>query len=98
VDRIKKHHGEKVQAEGEDLEKGNLFATGLVAGGALMGVIFAFLKISPRTIAFLDKLSVEAWMRGGMGETGYFLLGFAFFAVMGYALYRAGVSKQKMEL
>jgi hypothetical protein len=41
---------------------------------------------------------VEAWMRGGMGETGYFLLGFAFFAVMGYALYRAGVSKQKMEL
>ena len=98
VDRIKKRRGEKVQAEGEDLEKGNLFATGLVAGGALMGVIFAFLKISPTTIAFLDRLSTENWMRSAMGETGYFLLGFVFFAVMGYALYRAGASKQKMEV
>ena len=96
ADRIKKRRGEKVQAEGEELEKGNLFATGLVAGGALMGVIFAFLKISPTTIAFLDRLSMENWMRSSMGETGYFLLGVVFFAIMGYALYRAGASKQKM--
>lgn len=98
ADKIKKRRGETVHAEGEELEKGNLFATGLVAGGALMGVIFAFLKISPTTIAFLDRLSMENWMRTSMGETGYFLLGVLFFAVMGYILYRAGVSKQKMEV
>jgi len=98
VDGIKKRRGEQVHAQGEDLEKGNLFATGLVAGGALMGVIFAFLRIPAGVVAFLDRLSTENWMRSTMGETGYFLLGFLFFAGMGYALYRAGVSKQKMEL
>jgi putative OPT family oligopeptide transporter len=94
VDVVKKRRGEKVQAEGEDLEKGSLFATGLVAGGALMGVIFAFLRISPSSIAFLDRLSVENWLRGAMGQTGYFILGVGFFALMGYILYRAGASKQ----
>jgi hypothetical protein len=41
---------------------------------------------------------MEKWMRGSMGETGYFLLGFGFFAAMGYILYRFGVSRQKLEL
>ena len=35
VDKVKKRRGEGFREEGEDLEKGNLFATGLVAGGAL---------------------------------------------------------------
>ena len=45
---MKKKRGIVAKAGEEDLEKGNLFATGLVAGGALMGVIFAFLNISDK--------------------------------------------------
>jgi putative OPT family oligopeptide transporter len=98
ADGVKKRRGGAVQTSGEDLERGNLFATGLVAGGALMGVIFAFLRIPDKVVAFLGRLSMEEWMRNGMGETGYFLLGVLFFAVMGYVLYRNGVSKKKFEL
>jgi OPT family oligopeptide transporter len=98
VDGIKKRRGETVHAEGEDLEKGNLFATGLVAGGALMGVIFAFLRIPDKVKGFLDRLSAEAALRSVLGETGYYLLGIVFFAGMGWVLYRVAMSKQKMQL
>jgi putative OPT family oligopeptide transporter len=77
-----------VSKEGEeDLEKGNLFATGLVAGGALMGVIFAFLNIPEGVAAFLKKLSREKWMTENLGDAVYYLIGVAFFAVMGWMLY-----------
>ena len=95
VDKVKKRRGESFSAAGEDLEKGNLFATGLVAGGALMGVIFAFLRIPAKVVAFMEHLSLEKTLTSGLGETGYYLLGVVFFAIMGYALYRAGVSKQQ---
>ena len=98
ADKVKKKRGIVAREEGEDLEKGNLFATGLVAGGALMGVIFAFFRISDKMVAFLNKLSLEKLLSSGLGETGYYLLGFAFFALMGFFLYRAGVSKQKLEV
>jgi OPT oligopeptide transporter protein len=98
ADRVKKKRGIVAGEEGEDLEKGNLFATGLVAGGALMGVIFAFFRISDKMLAFLEKLSLEKMLTTGLGETGYYLLGFAFFALMGFFLYRAGVSKQKLDV
>jgi uncharacterized oligopeptide transporter (OPT) family protein len=39
VEWRQKRRGDKLTAEEEDLGKGNLFATGLVAGGALMGVL-----------------------------------------------------------
>ena len=95
VDSVKKRRGETVAEGGEDLERGNLFATGLVAGGALMGVIFAFLHIPAAVVSFLEKLSVENAMKAGLGETGYYLLGVVFFAIMGWLLYRAGVAKSK---
>ncbi|GGB07735.1 OPT family oligopeptide transporter [Puia dinghuensis] len=98
VDKVKQKRGTVIKGGEEDLEKGNLFATGLVAGGALMGVIFAFLSVPQSVVAFMSRLSLEKVMSAGLGVTGYYLLGFAFFAVMGFALYRAGVSKQKMEL
>jgi OPT family oligopeptide transporter len=98
VDKVKKKRGEAYSEAGEDLEKGNLFATGLVAGGALMGVIFAFLRIPQNVVAFLDKLSLEKTLTTALGQTGYYLLGVVFFAVMGYALYRAGASKQQPAL
>ena len=81
----------------EDLEKGNLFATGLVAGGALMGVIFAFLNIPDKIVYLLKKVNMENWLTAAMGETGYYLLGVAFFALMGYALYRAATKPDKTD-
>jgi hypothetical protein len=32
-----------------------------------------------------------------MGETGYYLMGVAFFAVMGYALYKAATKPEKAD-
>jgi putative OPT family oligopeptide transporter len=98
VDKVKRRRGESYSEMGEDLERGNLFATGLVAGGALMGVIFAFLRIPEKVVVFMQRLSVEDVLRAGLGEVGYYLLGVAFFAVMGYVLYRYGVSKKKFDL
>ena len=45
--------------EEEDLRKGNLFATGLVAGGALAGVIVAFLSVNESISARLAQINVE---------------------------------------
>lgn len=79
----------------EDLGKGNLFATGLVAGGALAGVIVAFLSAFENTNAGLQKVSVEHSLVGGLGEDGYKWLGVAFFALMAFILYKIATSKVK---
>jgi OPT family oligopeptide transporter len=93
VERIKKRRGDTMGAGGEDLEKGNLFATGLVAGGSLMGVIFAILNIPSYTVEKLTKVDASGWLKVHIGEGGYFLLGIAAFAFMGWMLYRAGMKK-----
>ncbi len=98
VDKVKKRRGAVVKEGEEDLERGNLFATGLVAGGALMGVIFAFLKVPQSTVAFMERMSLEKSLIGMLSENGYYILGFALFAVMGVALFRAGISKDKSVL
>ena len=97
TDRVKRKRGMVPKDGEEDLEKGNLFATGLVAGGALMGVIFAFLNIPDKIVYLLKKVNMEKWFTGAMGETGYYLLGVAFFALMGYALYRAATKPDKTD-
>jgi len=79
--------------EEEDLGKGNLFATGLVAGGAVGGVIVAILFAVPAVSAVVEKLSVEHGMKAALGETGFFILGVAFFALMGSTLYRVALKK-----
>jgi len=75
-----------IVVEEDDLGKGNLFATGLVAGGALAGVIVAILTVffepAMKSINFQDRIS------GAMGQLAYYLLGVAFFAFMGFVLYR----------
>jgi hypothetical protein len=60
-----------------------------------MGVIFAFLRIPEKVVAFLDKLSLEKTLISALSEPGYYLLGVVFFVLMGYALYRAGASKHQ---
>ena len=96
VDWIKKKRGDVSHPGEEDLEKGNLFATGLVAGGALMGVIFAFLNIPQSVVEGMKKISGEEFLKGSMGETGFYLLGTLCFAFMGYTLYRVGVKKNEL--
>jgi uncharacterized oligopeptide transporter (OPT) family protein len=97
VDWKHKKKGDNVANEEEDLRKGNLFATGLVAGGALAGVIVAFLSASESVNAGLQKMSVEHGLKESFGEYGYFFLGVVFFALMGFILYRVGLQKNKLE-
>jgi OPT family oligopeptide transporter len=92
VEWKQKRKGLVLTAEEEDLGKGNLFATGLVAGGALAGVIVAFLSASETTNAGLKAVDLEGRLSTSMGEGGYEILGVLFFALMAYVLYRVARS------
>ena len=79
--------------EDEDLRKGNLFATGLVAGGALFGVVVAIL-----TVFFesgMNSISMGETLRGKLGSGGYDILAVIFFAALGFILYKIALSKKK---
>ncbi len=73
-------------ADGE-LSYGNLFATGLVAGGAITGVIVAVLNV------FFSKgmttVNSESGLTSALGEGGYFIMGTLFFFGMLLLLYRS---------
>lgn len=87
----------EVSPEEEDLGKGNLFATGLVAGGALAGVLVAILSSIDYVKPKLDSLNAEHTLSdpGFLGEQGYKWLGVLFFAIMGYTLYKLASSKKR---
>jgi OPT family oligopeptide transporter len=92
VEWKEKKRGKVIAEEEEDLGKGNLFATGLVAGGALFGVIVAIL-----TVFFESKMNainLEEYLKAGIGPLGYKLLGVAFFAFMAFVLYRIAIGKR----
>jgi putative OPT family oligopeptide transporter len=93
VDRIKRRKGDAAKDGEDDLEKGNLFATGLVAGGALMGVMFAFLNVPDITLNFLKKVSLEHGFVQAIGDGGYKIVGLIFFGIMGWMLYKNGMKK-----
>lgn len=88
VDHKNKKTNVHASAAEEELGKGNLFATGLVAGGAVAGVIIAILAGFDSSAAILAKLNMEDGLAGILGHGGYFILGCAFFAFMGWYLYR----------
>ncbi|MBK6828654.1 MAG: oligopeptide transporter, OPT family [Chitinophagaceae bacterium] len=96
VDRREKKLNIHKTPEEEELGKGNLFATGLVAGGALAGVIIAFIGASSGGEKFLANVSLEHSLSGssGLGEGGYFLLGTLFFVALAFILYRIAASKK----
>lgn len=93
VDLKKKKSGEVLTAEEEDLGKGNLFATGLVAGGALAGVLVAILSVDDNVTKALGNVNAEHGLSEALSTNGYYLLGTAFFVFMGYTLYRIGIKK-----
>ena len=81
--------------EEEELGKGNLFATGLVAGGAVAGVLIAFISGSDGGKKFLDSVNTEHGLMSSLGENGYFILGVLFFAIMAGILYKIAVGQKK---
>jgi len=84
-----------VAPEEEDLGKGNLFATGLVAGGAIAGVIVAFLSANDKVSRRLSGLNAEHNLISALGTEGYKWAGVAFFALMGFVLYKVATTKKK---
>jgi uncharacterized oligopeptide transporter (OPT) family protein len=94
VERREKKAGVQISPEEEDLGKGNLFATGLVAGGALAGVIVAFLSAFDTTNAGLQSLNAEHGIVAAIGQKGYYLLGVGFFALMAFVLYRIATARR----
>ncbi|MBX3257397.1 MAG: OPT/YSL family transporter [Chitinophagaceae bacterium] len=94
VDWQQKRKGIYTAPDEEDLGKGNLFATGLVAGGAIAGVIVAFLSANDTIAKSLQKLNLEHGISNVVGGTlGYEILGVIFFAILGGILYKTARSK-----
>jgi OPT family oligopeptide transporter len=75
----------------DDLGRGSLFATGLIAGGALAGVVVALLSVNDRVFDSLKQINTAPFLVNILGEYGYTLLGVLLFAVMAGMLYRQAV-------
>ena len=82
------------------LGPGNLFATGLVAGGALMGVFVAFLAGAASYLKdngkeglfeFLNSINFEERISHAIGHGWFQILGVAAFAVMGAILFKVAL-------
>ena len=93
VDRKKKKQNIETSPEEDELGKGSLFATGLVAGGAVAGVVIAFIVGSDSGEKLMQKISMEGGISGGIGINMYYLLGVLFFATMGWMLYKTAMKK-----
>lgn len=79
----------------EDLGKGSLFATGLIAGGALAGVIVALLSVKDSVYEGLKSISAEHSLVELLSEGGYHFLGVLFFVAMALMLYRVAIKKSE---
>ena len=90
---LKRRTGERETKEDEELGKGSLYATGLVAGGALAGVIVAILSVNDSISAFLQKMNAEHGITATFGAEGYNIIGALFFVLMGVVLYRVAMKK-----
>ncbi len=81
------------ESHDDELGRGSLFATGLVAGGALFGVVVALLRVNENINKWFvgrEKTMpdyVNKLFEGlGLGEYAYPILGVIFFAIMGLTL------------
>jgi hypothetical protein len=91
----------KKEGEESELSSGMLYATGLVAGGALTGVLIAALQGIPKDTA-AGTVSVANWILDGVGIRGWEHLGATAdiiaviaFAVLCWTLVRT--ARQKLE-
>ncbi|MBL0744283.1 OPT family oligopeptide transporter [Chryseolinea lacunae] len=88
VDWRAERKGEK--KEDDELGKGSLFATGLIAGGAITGVIAAIFAVF---VSGMDRVSLEANLVSVLGHGGYQIMGTLFFIAMMVMLYRLATKK-----
>lgn len=93
VDVVKKKKNIQETPEDEELGKGSLFATGLVAGGAVAGVVIAILSGTDAGDRFLRSVSMEHGLVASLGEYGYYFTGVLFFAALAFILYRVAFKK-----
>ena len=93
---VDRRSGAAASAHGEEIGPGSLFATGLVAGGALAGVLVAVLSVNDGVLKALDHLDLTGPLTGVLGAAGYQILGVAFFAAMGVVLYR--MARKKLDI
>jgi OPT family oligopeptide transporter len=93
ADWVARRKGEKVDEAESELGPGNLFATGLVAGGAIAGVVVAIISARDAWKAGLDRVSLEHALTGVLGEGGYQGLGVLCFAALAAALFAAARKK-----
>jgi OPT family oligopeptide transporter len=89
----KQTNKEEQLIEEDDLSRGNLFATGLVAGGAIFGVVIAILQAFPSSAAGLSNVSMANSLTNTLGAGGYSLLAVACFALMAVLLYQTARRK-----
>jgi len=95
-DWISKRRGQ--ETEDAELGKGSLFATGLVAGGALMGLVIALWQAKEASYStgqgWLAALNQEERFSHLLGGAGMFqLLGVVCFAVLAWSLVRIATKK-----
>jgi uncharacterized oligopeptide transporter (OPT) family protein len=81
----------------DDLGRGSLLATGLIAGGALAGVIVALLSVNDGIYQSLQKVNAEHGLSELLGAGGYHILGVIFFAAMATYLYRTAIKKSEVD-
>ena len=89
ADIIAKKKG--LEEEDADLGKGSLFSTGLVAGGALFGVVAAIITVFWPSV--MDALNCQSGLINALGQGGYDLLGTAFYVLMSAVLLRIALKR-----
>ena len=81
-----------------ELSKGNLYATGLVAGGAVFGVIAAIITGTNWGNSLVSPINMEGFLIKNMSLNGYFLFGSILFVLMAIYLFKIGSSKTKQQI
>ncbi len=79
------------EGEGTETGTGELFSTGLIAGGALTGVLVAVL--TARFAPLVNALDIGDGLQATMGARSYELLGVGCFATMAAMLFFIGIRK-----
>ena len=79
---------EEKKNHNDDLGNGNLFATGLIAGGSLAGVAVALLMANERLGLWIESLSWQQSLEQMLGPGGYNILGVGCFLLLAAVLFK----------
>ena len=79
---------EEKKNHNDDLGNGNLFATGLIAGGSLAGVAVALLMANERLGLWVESFSWQQSLEQMLGPGGYNMLGMGCFLLLAAVLFK----------